>query len=178
MNFDQAIYPLTEFLSGYHFLVSKKEQHFIEYSKNSAIITIAYANLEFLFYTHVGQESKSLIELTPITVKEVFNDDRFQLQSTLTIQNLIAFLRGVGKPIVLGDKKIFKRLIEFSELQSGKFAQQMIQLQNIEGADKAWIQKDYTNFIKCIDRIERALLSESYLKKYKIAVDKLQRRAS
>ena len=175
MNFDQAIDPLTEFLTENNFSVVYKEQHFIKYSSNSAIITVAYASHEYLFYTHVGQKTKSLTELTPIAVNEIFKDDSFKLQSTLTIDNLIYFLKGVGKSIVLGDKKIFEVLIKFSEKQSKEFTKQIIQLQNIGGADKAWIQKDYEGFIKCIDRTEKDLLPEIYLKKYKIAVDKFLR---
>jgi hypothetical protein len=176
MNFEESIYPLTEFLTDNNFSVTNKSLHFIEYSSNSATITVAYANLEYLFYTHVGQNSKSLIELTPIVVKEVFKDASFHFQSTLTIDNLISFLKGVGKSIVLGDKKIFKELTEFSERKSREYTKQIIYLQNIQWADKAWIQKDYVNFIKCIDKTEKTLLPESYLKKYKIAVDKLQKR--
>ncbi len=175
MNFEQSIYPLTEFLTDNNFSVAYKEQHFIRYSTNSTIITVAYANLEYLFYTHVGQDSKSLVELTPIAVREVFKDDSFQFQSTLTIENLILFLKTSGKLIISGDKKIFKELIEFSERQSKEYTRQINHSQNIQGADKAWKQKDYLNFIKCIDRTEKDLLPESYLKKYKIAVDKSQR---
>ena len=175
MNFEESIYPLTDFLTDNKFSVTKKEQHFIEYSKSSAIITVAYAGLEYLFYTHVGQNSKSLIELTPTSVKEVFKDASFQFQTTLTIDNLISFLKAAGKPIVLGDKNVFKELYKFSERQSREYTKQIIHLQNIQGADKAWTQKDYANFIECIDKTERDLLPESYLKKYKIAVDKLHR---
>ena len=177
MNFDQLIYPLTEFLTGYQFSVTKKEQHFIEYSSNSAIITVAYANLEYLFYIHVGQDAKSLVELTPIVVREVFKDDRFRLQSTLTIENLILFFTTTGKDIVSGDKEVLKKLHEYSEHSSREYAKQIIHLQNIHGADEAWKQKDFTRFIKCIDKAEKDLLSESYLKKYRIAVDKMQQRA-
>jgi len=173
MNFEQSIHPLTEFLTDNNFSIAYKEQHFITYSSNSAVITVAYASIEYLFYTHVGQNAKSLIELTPITVKEVFDNNSFQFQSTLTIENLIAFLKTDGKSIVLGDKKIFVELKEFSERQSREYTRQIIHLQNVQGADKAWIQKDYAQFIKCIERTEKNLLPESYSKKYKIAVDKL-----
>jgi hypothetical protein len=174
MNFDDSIYPLTEFLIDNNFSVTKKEQHFVEYSANSAIITVAYNILEYVFYISVGQNSKSLTELTPLEVKEVFREDGFQFQSTLTIDNLISFLNGAGKGILLGDKKIFKELKEFTERKSKEFTRQIIQLQNTKSADKAWTQKDYANFIKCIDRTEKDLLPESYLKKYKIALDKLK----
>jgi hypothetical protein len=175
MNFEKSTYPLTELLTDSHFSVTYKEQHFVRYSSNSAIITVAYASLEYLYHTHVGQNSKSLVELTPIAVKEVFKDDSFQLQSTLTIENLISFLKTSGKLIVSGDKKIFKELVEFSERQSKEYTRQINHSQNVQGADKAWTQKDYSNFIKCIDRTEKDLLPESYLKKYKIAMDKSQR---
>lgn len=138
MNFDQSLYPLTEFLTGNNFSVTKKEQHYIEYSSKSTIITIAYANLEYLFYTHVGQKSKSLVELTPILVKDVFKDDRFQFQSTLTIDNLISFFKTSGKLILLGDKESFKNLNEFSERQSREYTRRISHLQNIQGADNAW----------------------------------------
>lgn len=176
MNFDESISPLTEFLTENNFSVTNKSLHFIEYSSSSAIVTVAYSSLEYLFHTHVGQNSKSLIELIPIVVKEVFKDDSFHFQSTLTIDKLISFLKGTGKSIVAGDPKMFKELTEFSERQSGEYTKQIIHLQNIQCADKAWIQKDYVNFIKYIDKTEKTLLPESYLKKYKIAVDKLQKR--
>jgi hypothetical protein len=88
---------------------------------------------------------------------------------------LISFLKTSGKLIVSGDKEIFKKLNEFSERQSREYTKQIIHLQNMQGADKAWTQKDYINFIKCIDRTDKDLLPASYLKKYKIAVDKSQR---
>ena len=127
MNFEESIYPLTEFLQDNDFSVTNNSLHFIEYSSNSAIITVAYANLEYLYYTHVGQNSKSLVELTPIAIKEVFKDDSFQFQSTLTIDNLISFFKEAGKAIVLGDKKILKELNDFSERQSREYTKQLIQ---------------------------------------------------
>ena len=175
MNFEQSIYPLTEFLTEHKFSVTHQEQHFISYSTNSTIITVAYANLEYLFYTHVGQDYKSLVELTPIAVREVFMDDSFKLQSTLTIENLISFFKTSGKLIVFGDKKILEELLEFSESQTKEYTRQINHLQSIKGADNAWTQKDYLNFIKCIDMTDKDLLPASYLKKYKIAIDKSQR---
>jgi hypothetical protein len=174
MNFEELIYPLTELLIDNHFSVTNKSPHLIEYSSNFATIRIAYANLEKLFYTYVGQNPTSLIELTPTSAKEVFNDNRFQFQSTLTIDNLISFLQGNGKAILSGDKNAFIKLNEFSERQSKEYTRRIIQSQNIQSADEAWIQKDYVNFVRFIDKTEKHLLPESYLKKYKIALGKLQ----
>lgn len=175
MNFEQSIYPLTEFLAGNNFSVTQQGQHFIEYCSKSAIITITYSNLEHLFYPHIGQDPESLVELTPTLMKEFFKDDRFQLQSTLTIENLISIFKTSGKLIVLGDKQTFNKLSEFSERLSREYARQILHLQNIQMADKAWNQKDFSIFINCIDKTEKDLLPMSYSKKYKIAMDKLRR---
>ena len=156
MNFEELIYPLTEFLTDNNFSVTNKSPYSIEYSSNFTTIRIAYANLEKLFYTYVGQSSKSLIELTPTAAKEVFNDDSFKFQSTLTIDNLISFLQGNGKSILSGDKNAFIELNEFSERQSKEYTRRIIQSQNIQSADEAWMQKDYINFIKLIDKTEKS----------------------
>jgi hypothetical protein len=176
MNFEESIYPLTEFLLDNNFSVTKKSVHFIEYSSSSATISVAYASLEYSFYIHAGQNSKSLTELTPIAIKEVFKDDSFRFQSTLTIDNLMSLLKTTGKSIVIGDKDVFNALEEFADNRSREYTRKIVELQNIQWADNAWIQKDYLNFIKFIDKTEKNLLPESYQKKYKIAVDKLQKR--
>ena len=110
--------------------------------------------------------------MAPTAVKAVFNDDSFQLQSTLTIENLIYLFRNKGKSIILGDKETFKKFVDFSDEQSREITNKIIHLQNIQWADEAWTQKDYSNFIKFIDKANRELLPTSYLKKYKIALDK------
>jgi hypothetical protein len=176
MNFVHSIHPLTDFLTENNFAITKEEHHFIEYSKNSTVITIAYDNLEHAFYVHVGQSSKSLIELTPIVIKEIFGQDDLQFQATLTVDNLISFLKNTGREIILGNEKIFDKLEEFSSQRSKEFTKQVTQLQNTLCADNAWKQKDYSAFVKHIDRTEKGLLPESYLKKYKIALDKLKRK--
>lgn len=176
MNFEESIYPLTEFLLDNNFSVTKKSLHFIEYSSGSATISVAYASLEYSFYIHVGQNSESLTELTPIAIKEVFKDESFRLQSTLTMDNLVLFLKTKGRSIVVGEKDAFNALKEFADNRSREYTKEIVQLQNMQWADNAWIQKDYSNFIKFIDKTEKNLLPDSYQKKYKIAVDKLQKR--
>lgn len=178
MNFDQLTYPLTEFLTEMRFSVIRKEQHFIAYSSASALITVAYAHLERLFYTHVGQDADSLVELTPVVVNEVFNDDQYRLQSTLTIQDLITFFKTTGRPIISGDKEAFRRITEFSKQQSAAFTKRIISSQYIRAADNAWTKKDYAGFIHFIDQAGKEQLSDAFLKKYRIAVNKLQRKAN
>jgi len=176
MNFEETISPLTQFLVDSAFSVKNQSLHFIEYSSKSVIITVAYNNLEHLFYTHIGLDSKHLLELTPLGIKEVFKDDSFKFQSTLTIDNLIRFLNGSGIKILSGDKRIFQDLSEFFERQSIEYTKQIVQMQNIHWADKAWLKNDYLAFIQFLDKTDKLQLPQSYLKKYKIAEDRLQRK--
>ncbi len=97
------------------------------------------------------------------------------MQSTLTIDNLISFLTTSGNSILLGDKKILQKLVDFSEHQSRVYARTATHLQHLQDADRAWSEKNYINFIKCIDEMKKELLPQSYLKKYKIATDKVHR---
>ena len=71
---------------------------------------------------------------------------------------------------------LLRELNEYSLQASRNYTQQIIKRQNIDQADKAWAQKDYVNFVKYIDQIQTDLLPPSYLKKYKIAVDNLNKR--
>ncbi len=175
MNFSETIFPLTQLLTSNHFTIAESSQNFIKYTSESVIITIAYSNLEYLFYTHVGKDSNSLIELTPLAVKTVFDEDSFQFQSTLTIENLISLLKDKGQSILLGDKTKLTELEEFNDRRLKEFTERIIHLQHLKAADYAWEQKDYHRFIECIEQTNQKLLAPSYLKKYKIAMDRLSK---
>ena len=69
---------------------------------------------------------------------------------------------------------MFRRITAFSEQQSAAYTKRIIELQLVKAADYAWTRKDYAGFITKIDQIDKAQLSESYLKKYQIAVNKLK----
>ena len=175
MSFERNIQPLTEFLNTKGFSICHESIHYIEYCTDSVIITLAYNNLEYLYYIHVGKNKNALIELTPKSLEYVFDENRFQFQSTLTIDNFILFLSGKGEKILTGDETKLIELATFSNDQPKLFTQYITNLQSLNWADRAWAKKDYFTFLKCIDQTDKAELAESYLKKYKIATDKLTR---
>ncbi len=175
MNFEEHIKPLTELLLSNGFSIQSNQNNLIVYSLKSTTLRIAYSHLEYCLNIWVGQSSDTLTELRPQVVEEFFKDDTFKFQTTLTVENLISFLKGFGKNLLSGDTKILRELDEYSLQASRNYTQQIIKQQNIDQADKAWTQKDYVNFVKYIDQIQTDLLPPSYLKKYKIAVDKLDK---
>ena len=175
MNFEETIKPLTELLLSNSFSIQINQQNLIEYSSKSTTLRIAYSHLEYCFNIWVGQSRDTLTELRPKVLEEFFNDDTFKFQTTLTVENLISFLKGSGKNLLSGDTKILRKLDEYSLQASRNYTQQIIKRQNIDQADKAWTQKDYANFVKYIDQIQTDLLPPSYLKKYKIAMDNLNK---
>lgn len=175
MNFEEAIKPLTELLLSNNFSIQTNRHNLIEYSSKSTTIRIGYSHLEYSLNIWVGQSTSRLTELTPKVVQEFFKDSTFKFQSTLTIENLISFLKGSGKTLLSGDTKILRELDEYSLQASKSYTLQIITRQNIDDADKAWTQKDYVNFVKYVDQIQMDLLPPSYLKKYKIAMDKINK---
>jgi len=134
MNFQETIDPLTKFLDENDFSVIEQSHNFIKYASNFAIITIAFSDREYLYYIHVGQSPESLIQLTEVAVKEVFKYDIYIIKSTKTVDNWISFFKKAGKGILLGDKKIFEKINEFSEQQSKEYKRQLTHLQNIQEA--------------------------------------------
>jgi hypothetical protein len=175
MNFEEAIKPLTELLSSNGFSIQLNQNNLIEYSSKSTTIRIAYSHLEYCFNIWVGQSSDTLTELRPQVVEDFFKYHTFKFQTTFTVENLIFFFKGSGKILLSGDTKILRELDEYSLQASRNYTQQIIKWQNIDQADKAWTQKDYLNFVKYIDQIQTDLLPPSYLKKYKIAADKINK---
>jgi len=175
MNFEEAIKPLTELLSTNGFSIQLSRHNLIEYSSKSITIRVAYSPLEYSFVIFVGRSTGTPIELTPKVVQGFFNDDTFKSQATLTVENLLSFLTGSGKYFLSGDTKILRELDGYLLLTSRDYTQQIIKRQIIDQADKAWTQKDYLNFVKYIDQIQTDLLTPSYLKKYKIAADHLNK---
>ena len=173
MNFNETISPLSQFLMSNYFSIAGNSQHFIEYSSGSVIISLAYDNIDHLFYVHIGQDQDLLTELTPSAIKTVFDEESFQFQSTLTIENLISFLKGKGKPIILGDTTKLQELKEFADTRAKEFTENIMHLQHLKGADFAWERKDYHRFIECIQKTNQNILPQSYLKKYKIALARI-----
>ncbi len=175
MSFEDKIFPLTRFLLNNSYSIAESSLHFIKYYSANQIITVAYNNLEHLFYIHVGKTEESLIELTPSAVNTVFKDESFKFQSSLTIDNLISFLDGSGSQLLLGNESVYKRLTDFTESATKEQIKKIMELQNMREADLAWNRKDYGYFIKCMNLIDQDKLPLSYLKKYRIATAKFER---
>ncbi len=173
MNFEESTLPLTELLLKNGFSVSKSSINCKEYFLGSILISIFYNEREHLLFIQIGSDHNSLNELSPEVVKSVFNDDQYRLQSTLTIDNLVSFLKAKGQSILSGDISKINEINEFSFKQSREYTADLIYLQNLKVVDKAWNEQNYSDFIKGIDKIDHKRLPESYLKKYKIAVGKL-----
>src|SRR4051812_34936771 len=126
MNFEEAIKPLTDLFLSYSFSIEINRHNLIEYSSKSTRIRIGYSHIEYSIYIGVGLSTGTLTELTPKVVKEFFKDDTFKFQSTLTIENLISFLKGSGNYLLSGDTKVLKELEEYSLQASSNYTMQII----------------------------------------------------
>lgn len=169
MNFDELTKPVTDFLIQNGFSVYHKEQHFIRYTSANCAISIAYNSLEHIYYYHIGANSDTLIELTPKLVNEVFLDDRYVLQQSLTIDNFLNFLKG-NRTVILGDKATFMRLRKFADNQDKEYHMRVMMTIFLKEADNAWKKKDYNTFVSVFEKIDNGFISDAFRKKYQIAL--------
>jgi hypothetical protein len=76
----------------------------------------------------------------------------------------------------MGNADKLKKLQDFSDKRSKEFTETIMHQQHLKGADFAWERKDYHLFIECIQKANQNILPASYMKKYKFALDRIDKR--
>jgi hypothetical protein len=176
MNFEETISPVTKYLLDNNFKISESWAHYIRYSSGSVIIIVGYSDRERLFSYFAGYDHELPVEIGPRIINTVFGDDRFGLQQSLTIPDFISFIKNKGSAIVKGDRQKLKEMKDLMARESEESAVEAILHQNLREAEKAWDQKDYRHFIKCVNRVNKDDLPLSYVRKRLIALKELGER--
>jgi len=85
------------------------------------------------------------------------------------LQNIIDFLNGKGKALLIGDMPKLTELENYVFNRAEIYTAELVLSQNKALIDKAWTDKNYVQFLDYINLIEPSQLPNSYLQKYKIA---------
>jgi hypothetical protein len=173
-NFKETVFPLNQFLINSGFLIREIFDYCIEFYSHSVTIRLVFDWRIQLFEVYVGQTQDSLAELTPEAINKIFDEPRFLLQSTLTINDLISFFSNKGNVILKGDANKLRELKVFSKTTAVAYNENLILKQNLKQLDNAWNQMDYHSFIKAFKETNQNLLPNSYFKKYEIAKGKIK----
>ena len=169
MTFDEVIIRLTPFLKQHGFHISDTFKNYIRYESATVTYTFSYDERERSFSTFAGKRNGYMILLSDDVLTNIFQEDLSSYKNRSVADNEIYFLQGNGQGLITGDQGILNQLEEYSNAAAKKYTDALLREQNIREADTAWEEKNYKQFIKILNQIDKSTLPESYLKKYKIA---------
>jgi hypothetical protein len=173
MNFEDITSALTQYFQKSKFEVAESFKNFIVYESNHLTVTLGYDFRDNSISTFVEKKGGPQIELSEDVLSKCFDCNIKLCNDGHFAENLIAFFNDKGNSLLKGELDILRKFEGHSNQLSKKYTTNLITRQTLNNADKAWTDKNYSEFIKCIDNVERFSLPQSYLKKYHIASSKI-----
>lgn len=172
-DFDKVIEPITSFLKGYNFSVAEKHNNYVKYESTKTSILVGYDEREHYYFTIVGDKLNISIPLDVTNLTNVFKYDTEKFITRPFEEFFIDFFTTNGKLILTGNRNTFEALKSDRDKRSEEYTKQLLHLQNLDAADKAWALNNYLDFVRHLSFIDMASLPKSYELKYSIAKKKL-----
>ena len=170
-DIEEKIFPL---FTNNGFRISAQLDHYVKFESSCTTFTLTYVAREYAFYFHLGHLNGLLTELDEPTMKDFFNENIKSYRTRDIANNLLDFLNGTGQSILANDINMLNRLEAYSREKSKKLLAEFTILQKLDFAKAFWAEKEYSKFIDCLNAVDKSLLPESLIKKYKIALKKIQ----
>ena len=174
MDFDKVIEIITSFLKDYNFFVVENYKNDVKYESTKTSIVVGYDERENYYFTIVGDKSNISIPLDVNNLTNVFQyDTEKYIRSPFEEFFIDFFMTTNGNLILIGDRSIFEALKKDRDKRAEEYTRQLLQRQNLDSADKAWLSNNYREFVRHLDLIDKSSLLKSYELKYLIAKRKL-----
>jgi hypothetical protein len=160
---------LLPILQNKGFQVVEELNNVVRFSSSNMEVGLAYNSYENSNFIEIGKLGENLYPLSDNVVKNIFNSDLkiSKVTPDLFVKNIaLLFSQKEGTEILKGN---IKSLVNFIEHECSNYTFELIKLQTLETASKAWEKNDYTEFIKIIDEIGIEKSPKSFQLKYKIA---------
>ncbi len=121
-----------------------------------------------------GRKEESSIEIDNETLSSFFRSDLKLSNVPIDVfaDNLAVFLESETELLLQDDARKFQALEAFSLDRSREYTLNLLRRQKLMAADKAWVDKNYSEFVRLIGGISNDDLPASYQLKYKIAHEK------
>jgi hypothetical protein len=172
MQFDEFIEKISPLLLEHGFDVTELSNNFIQFDSDLVRLNFTYNPLERQSYTHVGYKDGKISELDSKVLNDVFQHK--SASGGLTPVDFLAFFKGKGFSLLQHNTEDLDRQQSYILKRSQEFTKQIIEQQLLQSADFASRAKDYQKFIQGVDRLDKNNLSDSYKKKYSIALKKIK----
>lgn len=176
MKFNQLIsLKLHTLFTDHGLIISEQSKDIVRYESALLQISIVHNPKENSSNLWVGKSHSIAIEIDNRVMQEYFNSDLklTNLPHETFKNNVFMFFTGEGKKLLEGSEKALALLEKFDNHRSSEYTANLVEKQNLEAANKAWNDGNYTEVIKYLDMINKNNLPKSLKQKYKIAQQRL-----
>jgi hypothetical protein len=176
MEFYQLISEKLHSLFINHGLeITEQSKNIVKYESQELVIGLSHNPRENSNTLWVGRKSLNEVEIDNQVIQELFNSDLklSNLSQKTFVNNVFLFFTGVGEKLLVSNEHALVSLKKFNEQRSSDYTTKLVMQQNLEAANKAWKDGNYSDVIKYLEKINKANLPASFKQKYKIALQKL-----
>lgn len=176
MEFNQLISEKLHSLFIDHGLeMTEQSKNIVKYESQELVIRLSRNPRENSNTLWVGRKHFNEVEIDNQVMREHFNSDLklSNLPQETFINNVFLFFMGDGEKLLEGNERALVSLEKFNEQRSSDYTVNLVEQQNLEAANKAWKDGNYSDVIKYLEKVNKANLPASFKQKYKIAQQKL-----
>lgn len=176
MEFNQLISQKLQSLFTEHGLkMTEQSKYIVRYESNELVISLSHNPRENSNTLWVGRKNFNEVEIDNQIMREHFSSDLklSNLPQETFANNVFLFFMGDGEKLMEGNERALISLEKFNEQRSQEYTANLVDKQNLEAANKAWKDGNYSEVIKYLEKINTDDLPESFRQKYKIARQRL-----
>jgi hypothetical protein len=176
MKFNQLISAKLHSLFTEHGLkITEQSKDIVRYESALLHISLVYNPRENSNNLWVGTKHSNAVEIDNQVMQEYFNSDLklSKLPQETFVNNVFLFFIGEGERLLEGNERALAGLEKFDNQRSSEYTANLVEKQNLEAANKAWKDGNYSDVIKYLEKINKDDLPESFRQKYKIAQQRL-----
>lgn len=176
MELNQIISAKLHSLFTEHGLeITEKLKDIMRYESAVLHISLVHNPRENSNNLWVGRKHFNAVEINNQVMYEYFNSDLklSNLPKEAFVNNVFLFFIGEGERLLEGNESALVGLEKFNEQRSLEYTANLVEKQNLEAANKAWKDGNYSDVIKYLEKINKDELPESFKHKYKIAQQRL-----
>jgi len=172
MNFNKVVKDKLDLLmSDNNFDLTEQFEDSVRYENNGLYLSFCHNLREKSNIFWVGRDKGIPIEMSNRILNQVFNCN-IKIETTSVtkfISNVYNFLITDGISLLKANEKVYFELEKTVEKQSKEYTSQLKERQYLEAAEKAWRNKNYSDVLKNLNKVDENRLSDSFKKKYNIA---------
>jgi hypothetical protein len=151
--------------------VTEQSKYIVRYESNDLIISLIHNPREHSNTLWIGRKNFNEVEIDNQIMRDYFSSDLKlgNLPQGAFVKNVFLFFMGDGKKLLERSEHAFICLEKLTDKGAKEYTTKLVEKQNLEAANKAWTDGNYSDVVKYLENINKDDLPRSFRKKYKIA---------